>query len=59
MDKVSHKDLWERTNRVQIEITILKRGWGWLGPHREKVKQQNYDTDVDVVPPGQEKEGAR
>ena len=23
MDKVSNKDLWERANRVQIEIEIL------------------------------------
>ena len=27
MDKVSNKDLWERTSQVQIEIEILKRGW--------------------------------
>ena len=25
MDKVSNKELWERTNQVQIEIEILKR----------------------------------
>ena len=25
MDKVSNKDLWERTSQVQIEIDILKR----------------------------------
>ena len=31
MDKVSNKDLWERTSQVQIEIEILKRRWGWLG----------------------------
>ena len=31
MDKVSNKDLWERTSQVQIEIDILKRRWGWLG----------------------------
>ena len=30
MDKVSNKDLWERTNLVQIEIDILKSRWGWL-----------------------------
>ena len=30
MDKVSNKDLWERTNQVQIEIEILKRRWGLL-----------------------------
>ena len=31
VDKVSNKDLWERTSQVQIEIEILKRRWGWLG----------------------------
>ncbi len=31
MDKVCNKDLWKRTNQVQIEIDILKRRWGWLG----------------------------
>ena len=31
MDKVSNKDLWERTSQVQIEIDILKRRWRWLG----------------------------
>ena len=31
MDKVSNKDLWERTSQVQIEIDTLKRSWGWLG----------------------------
>ena len=31
MDKVSNKDLWERTRQVQIETEILKRRWGWLG----------------------------
>ena len=31
MDKVNNKDLWERTNQVQIEIEMPKRRWGWLG----------------------------
>ena len=31
MDKVSNKDLLERTSQVLIEIEILKRRWGWLG----------------------------
>ena len=31
MDRVSNKDLWDRTHQVQIEIEILKRRWGWLG----------------------------
>ena len=31
MDKVSNKDLWKRTNQVQIDTDILKRRWGWLG----------------------------
>ena len=30
MDKVSNKDLWDRTNQVRIGIDILKRRWGWL-----------------------------
>ena len=31
MDRVSNKDLWDRTHQAQIEIEILKRRWGWLG----------------------------
>ena len=30
MNKVSNKDLWERTNQVQIEKVILNRRWRWL-----------------------------
>ena len=31
MDRVSNKDLWDRTHQAQIEIEIVKRRWGWLG----------------------------
>ena len=32
MDKVSKRDLWERTNQVQIEIdNLIMRRSGWLG----------------------------
>ncbi|KAI0226836.1 hypothetical protein LSAT2_022708 [Lamellibrachia satsuma] len=31
MNRVSNKDLWDRTHQAQIEIEILKRRWGWLG----------------------------
>ena len=31
MDRVSNKDLRDRTHQAQIEIEILKRRWGWLG----------------------------
>ena len=42
MDKVSNKDLWERTSQVQIEIDILKRRWGWLGHWKqlERIAQE-------------------
>ena len=30
MDRVSNKDLWDRTHQAQIEIKVLKRSWGWL-----------------------------
>ena len=59
MDKFSNKDLWKRTDHVQIEIEILKRRWGWLGgrPHLEKAKHQHYEKGVDVELSGQEKDG--
>ena len=48
MDKVSNKDLWGRTNQIQIEID--------LATHCEKAKQQHYKTGLDVESSRQEKE---
>ncbi len=59
MDKVSNKDLWERTSQVQIEIEILKRRWGWLG-HTLRKPNTNVTRQAltwNPPPPGQAKEG--
>ena len=53
MDEVGNRDLWERTNQVQIEINILKRS-----SYLEKAKQQHYKTGLDMEPSRQEKAGA-
>ena len=56
MDKVSNKDLWERTRQVQIDRhSYEKMEMDW--PHIEKAKHQHYETGLDVEPPGQAKEG--
>ena len=53
MDKVSNKDLWDRTKQVQME-EILKRRRGWLGLTQSKQGgggQKNtcrHDLDVDI-----------
>ena len=56
MDKVSNKDLWKRTNQVQIDTDILIRRWGWLG-HTFRKPNTNITRQALVEPSGQAKEG--
>ena len=57
MDKVSNKDLWERTNKVQIEIGILKRRWGWLGHTLRKPNSNITRQALTWNPQGRRKKG--
>ena len=57
MDKVSNKDLWERTNQVQIEIDILKRRWGWHGYTLRKPNSNIKRQALTWNPQGRRKKG--
>ena len=57
MDKVSNKDLWERTSQVQIEIEILKRRWGWLGHTLRKPNTNVTRQALTWNPHGKRKRG--
>ena len=57
MDKVSNKDLWERTSHVQIEIEILKRRWGWLGHTLRKPNTNVTRQALTWNPQGKRKRG--
>ena len=57
MDKVSNKDLWERTSQVQIEIEILKRRWGWLGHTLRKPNTNITRQALTWNPQGKRKRG--
>ena len=57
MDRVSNKDLWDRTHQAQIEIEILKRRWGWLG-HTLRKPSTNITRQVLMWnPQGKRKRG--
>ena len=57
MDKVSNKDLWERTSQVQIEIEILKRRWGWHGHTLRKPNTNISRQALTWNPQGKRKRG--
>ena len=57
MDKVGNKDLWERTNQVQIEIEILKRRWGWFGHTLRKPNSNITRPALTLDPQGKRKRG--
>ena len=58
MDKVSNKDLWERTSKPSSNRDRNSQvKMGMAGPHIKKAKHQRYETGLDVEPPGQAKEG--
>ena len=57
MDKVSNKDLWERTSQVQLEIEILKRRWGWLGHTLRKPNINITRQALTWNPQGKRKRG--
>ena len=58
MNKVSNKDLWERTNQVQIEIEILRRRWGGLATHCESPIYSNITRQaLTWNPQGKRKRG--
>ena len=57
MDRVSNKDLWDRTHQAQIYIEILKRRWGWLG-HTLRKPSTNITRQVPMWNPhGKRKRG--
>ena len=57
MDRVSNKDLWDRTHQAQIEIEILNRRWGWLG-HTLRKPSTNITRQVLMWnPQGKRKRG--
>ena len=55
MDKVSNKDLWERTSQVQMEIDILKRRW--LGHTLRKPNTNITRQALTWNPQGERKRG--
>ena len=57
MDKVSNKDLWERTSQVQIDIDIIKRRWGWLGHTLRKPNTNITRQALTWSPQGKRKIG--
>ena len=57
MDKVSNKDLWKRTNQVQIQMDILKRRWGWLGHALRKPNTNITRQALTWNPHGKRKRG--
>ena len=57
MDKVSKKELWERTNKVQIEIDILKRRLGWIGHTLRKPNSNIIRQALTWNPHGKRKKG--
>ena len=57
MDRVSNKDLWDRTHRAQIEIEILKRRWGWLGHTLRKPSTNITRQVLTWNPQGKRKRG--
>ena len=58
MDKVSNKDLWDRTNQVRIEIEILKRRWVWLG-HTSRTPNTNITRQALTWNPQGKRKGGR
>ncbi|KAI0231346.1 hypothetical protein LSAT2_018330 [Lamellibrachia satsuma] len=57
MDRVSNKDLWDRTHQAQIEIEILKRRWGWLGHTLRKPTTNITRQVLTWNPQGKRKRG--
>ena len=57
MDRVSNKDLWDRTHQAQIEIEILKRRWGWLGHTLRKPSTNITRQVLTWNPQGKRKRG--
>ena len=57
MDRVSNKDLWDRTHQAQIEIVILKRRWGWLGHTLRKPSTNITRQVLTWNPQGKRKRG--
>ena len=52
MDRVSNKDLWNRTHQAQIEIEILKRRRGWLG---HTLRKPSTNITRQVTPKARER----
>ena len=59
IDKVSNKDLWKRTNQVQIDTDILERRWGWLGHTLRKPNTNITRQALTWNPQGKRKGGGR
>ena len=57
MGRVSNKDIWDRTHQAQIEIDILKRRWGWLGPTLRKLSTNINLQILTWNPQGKRKRG--
>ena len=57
MDKISNKDLWKRTNQVQIDTDILKRRRGWLGHTLRKPNTNITRQALTWNPQGKGKRG--
>ncbi|KAI0209796.1 putative C-mannosyltransferase DPY19L3 [Lamellibrachia satsuma] len=57
MDRVSNKDLWDRTHQAQIEIEILKRRWGWLDHTLRKPSTNITRQVLTCNPQGKRKRG--
>jgi hypothetical protein len=56
-NKISNKQLWERTKQETISNCITKRKWGWIGHTWRKPQEEITRQAIDWNPPGNRKRG--
>ena len=55
--KISNEELWRRTDEENIEITIRRRRWRWLGHTLRKPQNHVIRQALDWNPQGKRKRG--
>lgn len=56
-NKISNKELWDRTNQEPIEITIRKRKWRWLGHTLRRNEEDVTRQSLEWNPVGKRSRG--
>ena len=56
-NKISNKELWEKTKQEEISTTIKRRKWSWIGHTLRKDPTNTTKQALDYNPQGKRRQG--